>query len=103
MRRRFAARSEIIRGFHYALAEQLEVQEAVQDAKRKKMVGEAAAPSEDSTIAAAKQLLLTDAAQAVQRNAEIGASAPAPTGTQISPLVSANKSIIDAAMRATKQ
>jgi hypothetical protein len=81
------------------MALQMEVEEAVDDAKRKAAVGQAGAPAPDPTLEAAKSELLKDAAAAVQRNAVIGTSPPLPKGVQVSPIVSANKGIMDAALK----
>jgi hypothetical protein len=89
---------------YYQLAEQLEVQEAVEDAQRKAKVTQAGAPGPDPAIQQAKQALLKDGADSAARLEVIGAIDPAlalshKTGGALPAVISANKELLDSALK----
>jgi hypothetical protein len=87
------------------LAQELEVQEAVEDAQRKAKVTQAGAPGPDPAIEQAKQALLKDGADSAARLEVIGAIDPAlalshKTGGALPAVISANKELLDTSLKA---
>jgi hypothetical protein len=88
---------------YYQMLEELDAQEMAQKAQRQSKVNEAGHPS-DPTMMQARAALIKDAQAAIERNAAIGGENPEllAAGKLLSPVVNANKSIIDSAMKAVQ-